>query len=548
MRFVEETGGLWTAEQLRAAEAEIEQQKREWEANRLAALEKEREAERQRQEEDELLTYSRADAKNQVNTKSKFQKPPPTTNKSVIRAATVANRKRGALADHCDTITATPTQPRALHKQGRTSTTHVVRVARRRATSRSTVSNHSGSERRRRKNLAVRSPSVAPAVPPPPVKRTKIMTEDTSQVTHAKRTPHVERNSKARAALLTKNRREAAAKRRMLLHKKAVVTSATSRTKDEAQNDVTNGDNSSNELKPSDEEDSSECSLDAMYDSIDDDGQSEETPSKQASSSSSSSSDEDNDSEEEYRSPRRPNRTAKGLRNGKSQSTKAAEASSSSESDASEPSDNNHLDINSPRSTRSRGTVKLNLWTLDVSPIMPVKTPKRRSKPNNNHSASDDQPDGTPTVKKASLGGIVTTTTEAEEDSCASVSSVKQAAIRDGFDVKRPDKATPPPRKKPIPKVVATTPTSNARHNTLDNWISKSPRTLRALSPMVILNKDDVPRHMHPSPLATTVTAVRSTAAANGGDADNPPDSSKLRRTRTKSVYRSVPAENGQTT
>ncbi|XP_061388669.1 helicase domino [Musca vetustissima] len=66
MRFVEETGAAWTAEQLRAAEEELEAQKREWEANRLAALQKEEEMLKQEAENDEMLTYSRKDATNQI--------------------------------------------------------------------------------------------------------------------------------------------------------------------------------------------------------------------------------------------------------------------------------------------------------------------------------------------------------------------------------------------------------------------------------------------------------------------------------------------------
>jgi len=70
MRFVEETGAAWTAEQLRAAEAELEAQKREWEANRLAAMHKEEELLKQETEAEEMLTYSRKDSSNQVNTKT----------------------------------------------------------------------------------------------------------------------------------------------------------------------------------------------------------------------------------------------------------------------------------------------------------------------------------------------------------------------------------------------------------------------------------------------------------------------------------------------
>ncbi|XP_065077199.1 helicase domino isoform X2 [Ochlerotatus camptorhynchus] len=67
MRFVEDTEGTWTALQLKAVEAEIEQQKREWEANRLAQSKREEEAARQLEvEENDLLTFSREDASNQI--------------------------------------------------------------------------------------------------------------------------------------------------------------------------------------------------------------------------------------------------------------------------------------------------------------------------------------------------------------------------------------------------------------------------------------------------------------------------------------------------
>ena len=68
MKFVEDTEAVWSAEQLAAAEAEIEQQKREWELGRLQALkdEEERRA-RLTDDDDQLLTFSQEDAHNQVN-------------------------------------------------------------------------------------------------------------------------------------------------------------------------------------------------------------------------------------------------------------------------------------------------------------------------------------------------------------------------------------------------------------------------------------------------------------------------------------------------
>ncbi|XP_044271638.1 helicase domino isoform X1 [Tribolium madens] len=67
MKFIEETESAWSAEQLAAAEREIEEQKREWEQNRLAAMREEEERRaRELEEENDLLTFSREDATNQI--------------------------------------------------------------------------------------------------------------------------------------------------------------------------------------------------------------------------------------------------------------------------------------------------------------------------------------------------------------------------------------------------------------------------------------------------------------------------------------------------
>ncbi|KAK9881705.1 hypothetical protein WA026_017223 [Henosepilachna vigintioctopunctata] len=72
MNFIEQTESAWSAEQLAAAERQIEEQKLEWEQNRLAAMKEEEERRaRELEEENELLTFSRDDATNQVSTKSK---------------------------------------------------------------------------------------------------------------------------------------------------------------------------------------------------------------------------------------------------------------------------------------------------------------------------------------------------------------------------------------------------------------------------------------------------------------------------------------------
>ncbi|XP_044753468.1 helicase domino [Coccinella septempunctata] len=67
MNFIEQTESAWSAEQLAAAERLIEEQKLEWEQNRLAAMKEEEERRaRELEEENDLLTFSREDANNQV--------------------------------------------------------------------------------------------------------------------------------------------------------------------------------------------------------------------------------------------------------------------------------------------------------------------------------------------------------------------------------------------------------------------------------------------------------------------------------------------------
>ncbi|KAL1491858.1 hypothetical protein ABEB36_012391 [Hypothenemus hampei] len=67
MKFIEQTESAWSAEQLAAAERQIEEQKREWELNQMAAMREEEERrQRELEEENEMITYPREDAINQV--------------------------------------------------------------------------------------------------------------------------------------------------------------------------------------------------------------------------------------------------------------------------------------------------------------------------------------------------------------------------------------------------------------------------------------------------------------------------------------------------
>lgn len=79
MKFIEQTESAWSAEQLAAAARQIEEQKREWELNQMAAMREEEERrQRELEEENDMITYTREDATNQVSFKrrkiSKFRK------------------------------------------------------------------------------------------------------------------------------------------------------------------------------------------------------------------------------------------------------------------------------------------------------------------------------------------------------------------------------------------------------------------------------------------------------------------------------------------
>lgn len=325
MRFVEETGGSWT-EQLRFAEAEIEQQKREWEANRLAALRKEEEEEdarRAEEEENQLLTYSGVDARNQVNNKSK-----KTVNRSLGRNKGLTNTRRQS---------------------------EIVKVDRR---SRNLQTPKSTQSKRRTLPATISS------------KKRKI--EETKAT---KNRTISSRSIPKRLCRQTNNSR--------------------SETTDNDIDVSSDGGNaSSNESKKgtsdsfvdSDDDSLDECSLDVMYDE-----QQSESNSVQAGSSSGvenekSESSNNNSSGGEEDSENEENGSEL---NGKENVVQPISA------DNRRVSVTNRLDINSPR-TRSRGTVNVNLWKLDDSPILPSfggrsrrNQPKSQSNDLNDKSTSE---------------------------------------------------------------------------------------------------------------------------------------------------------------
>lgn len=96
LRYVEESEAAWSAQQLAAVEAEIESQKREWEEKRIAALRQEEETRRQNmRKDDDVLTFSREDSTNQVNSNVK--------NPNNRRIALIKNKRR-LLRRNCSVI------------------------------------------------------------------------------------------------------------------------------------------------------------------------------------------------------------------------------------------------------------------------------------------------------------------------------------------------------------------------------------------------------------------------------------------------------------
>ncbi|KAG7202049.1 hypothetical protein KM043_004730 [Ampulex compressa] len=98
MKFVEESEGAFSAAQLAAAERELEEQKKEWELDRLRALREEEERRmRLADDEEKPLTFGREDAQNQVNSASHSRKlgnkKLPPSRRSLRRASSRGARE-----------------------------------------------------------------------------------------------------------------------------------------------------------------------------------------------------------------------------------------------------------------------------------------------------------------------------------------------------------------------------------------------------------------------------------------------------------------------
>lgn len=377
MRFVEETGGSWTAEQLRAAEAEIEQQKREWEANRLAAIKKEEEEVKRAADEDEMITYSREDAQNQVNNKTKFSKRNPV-NRRLLKVKQsdqhgIVKRKgnRGRPSKHLlRNVVAT-------QKSNATATT-------------TTSSSSSLGTRRALRNSGTKKPisRLAQSNSPTSASKRKLdgrQTIVTATATATKRNvsarlstrlnKHAERPDEHANASSDEDQPLVNANRNNGHTNSSSSSSGGGSGSSNAKvakidpNEVGGSEPSENsEQRQSEDFDDSECSLDVMVDSTD----------PQESDEDDGASDGDENDENDATLVNSDGDSAMSCDESDTDVTSTGKGKNTSLNSTLKSAETNlQIDINSPRSTRSHGRIKINLWTLDENQKLPELCAKR---------------------------------------------------------------------------------------------------------------------------------------------------------------------------
>lgn len=310
VKFVEDTRETWTAIQLEQVEQEIEKQKRDWEANRLAELAREEEERKQKEaEENDLLTFSREDAKNQVNNSI----PNLFSNINGKTSSAIKNKKLSKFKTKLCNSSNVITNKKQQHKMV--------------------------SKKTQQKKPVKKSPQKTSASKP--VTAAKNVTPNSK-----KKTPTPVKCSPRKGVTSTPNH---VPTRRRLLSARVKVEESESETRQ------THTDSDDEPLKhftlsargkvvQDDDRDDSECSLDVMIDSNDATADSDSNNAPAITNQVSFQDDEQTLAE----------------------------------------------DNNAGRRTRSRGTVKINLWNLDESNILPdtIRTIRKRPKLNESQDTS----------------------------------------------------------------------------------------------------------------------------------------------------------------
>lgn len=376
MRFVEETEGTWTAVQLKAVELEIENQKREWEANRLAALKKEEEEKRRMEleENENMITYARDDALNKVNNNTDSN-----SKKSLV--STRNSSKAGRKSD----------SPKSRERNNGA-------VSRRSQQSQGVVESNGN-----RSNKKLRDSKVF-------VRQTR-------------------RNLERRRAKSTRS------------NSSSVQSRATTTDKTTSHN--------------SDDSEDSECSMDVMIDSNDvndSDSNSNQNGGKHGSISRhvSNSNFDSSQDEETLMNDDTPTVINKHLNN------------------------TIQSDLNSSPRTRSRGSVKIDLWTLDDSPILP---PFKRAKAGQNRSGNDSTAksdlDSSQELVEDSKPDFGIKELKVVIDHESNCSTVSPKVVKSGFGSANKSKASASPRNTRKRALDVT----SSNNSTLDNWLQKIPKT-----------------------------------------------------------------------
>lgn len=395
MRFVEKTGANWAAVQIRAVEMEIEQQKREWEEKKQAQRQQE-ELERQRaeKEENEILTYSRDDALNKVTIRSR--------NKSVV----LGKRKFESAAHETSKAqgkknNGTEFAQNGISKETEKKSENVLKTPPKR-TEATIVRNTRNSSFRSTADESLLSKVTKPAPP------------------HISPRGVSRKSDRSTSIISTKSQKS----------QKRSASESTSRSAADSMSLKT-----ATTTSPDDSD--SECSLDVMIDSND-------------------VNDSDSNSVQNTNNAKGRNRFDSTSRDDDTllndDSTMTDETAIEKSSKSLKDSEANSKITSSPR-TRSRGTVKINLWTLDESPIL---APKRQ---------------------KLSSGKNLSDVQLSDEKQLKADFGVKECKVA-VFDIKTKAAALKAPgnsmRKPSQLKSRASTLRPPKNNHTLDSWLNKS--------------------------------------------------------------------------
>lgn len=445
MKFVEETEGTWTAIQLKAVEMEIEQQKREWEANRLVAMQQE-ELERAKieQEDNELLTFSREDALNKVNISRSNKKKLGNKRDRVVRASEnqnhseknetkVINSNINNSSSRNGLVKETIEQNNKNNKSGESS-----KSPKQRSNEISVNNNSSTINRRYTRNLVNKS-----------------QTDDNNS------------NSTPRALRRRMKSNSIKSSRSNSLNSHRSNEKARSNSES-----TTNTDKESTTQRTTPDDSDSDVSLDVMIDSNDvNDSDSNSTNNhhqqnvaRAADLNFDSTSQDDDTIMNDVSNDLTPQ--------------KSADNSVNSDS----------IKITSSPRTRSRGTVKINLWTLDESPIL---SSNKRHKSNNQN------------IQKNST--INDTLTDAEISLKADFGIVKELKVE--VDLYVPKSGSK--KQTTIIKKITSKRQLNVKNNhTLDSWLTKTPNSI---SPSVTAKKIAPLLPVDPLAIDDTVTVHHET-------------------------------------